>query len=380
MSPSATHAAACQRRRPGSGSLCQRRPRPAGSRCRVQPLQMRGWWALALLAGVGGTGTLAPPSASCAAGCPHDPVGCPGDLCCSLNGALVPSGACQCRKPWRGPRCELLGFRPAALPQGYGQQPQLSSWGGNALFDGTAYHLYVAAMTNNCSLSSWGSNSRIEHAVSQTVEGPYTKKSIAVNTWAHNPVVLKLPHGGYALMHIGTGAGAADGGGNCTRTASSSGGGGSGGGSSRAAAGSTIHVSATLAGPWSPLLNSTLGPCNNPSPWVHRNGTIFLVCSGGPSGNGLRRAGQISGPWSLVTPTLSAPGGVYGVYEDPYLFMDNQDHWHLLFHVYETGEPGMTCGNSTVSGESSAVSHTHCCAMVSNHPQLCDPASPATRF
>ena len=62
------------------------------------------------------------------------------------------------------------------------------------------------------------------------------------------------------------------------------------------------------------------------------------------------RAERISGPWTLVTASLSAGGGVYGVHEDPYLFMDHSDHWHLLFHVYETGEPGMTCGNSTVSG------------------------------
>merc|ERR1712083_964637 len=25
------------------------------------------------------------------------------------------------------------------------------------------------------------------------------------------------------------------------------------------------------------------------------------------------------------------------------------DRWHLLFHAYETGEPGFTCANSTVS-------------------------------
>lgn len=34
--------------------------------------------------------------------------------------------------------------------------------------------------------------------------------------------------------------------------------------------------------------------------------------------------------------------------EDPYLYMVN-DTFHLLFHVYETGEPGSTCANSTVS-------------------------------
>ena len=41
--------------------------------------------------------------------------------------------------------------------------------------------------------------------------------------------------------------------------------------------GSTIHVSKTLDGPWTPL-NDGLGECNNPAPWVHANGTIYCVC------------------------------------------------------------------------------------------------------
>ena len=43
------------------------------------------------------------------------------------------------------------------------------------------------------------------------------------------------------------------------------------------------------------------------------------------------------------------------MYEDPYLFTDAFDNWHLLYHVYETGEPGITCRNSTVSAHSFSV-------------------------
>ena len=279
----------------------------------------------------------------CKAGCG---ARCPGDLCCSLNGAVQQDGSCKCSAPWHGARCEQLGFRPVRRPQGYGIAPAVSSWGGDVLFDGASFHLYVAAMTNNCSLSSWETNSRIEHAVSQSVTGPYVRSDVAVNTWSHNPVAMQLPGIGsprFALLHIGSGSGKRDGGANCSRGAPFDRGAPLG-----TTAGATIHVSDSLAGPWRALLNSTLGPCNNPSPWVHRNGTIFLVCSGGPSGNGLWRAERIWGPWSLVTATLSAPGGVFGVYEDPYLYMSG-DTFHLLFHVYETGEPGTTCTNSTVS-------------------------------
>ena len=263
---------------------------------------------------------------------------CPGDLCCSLNGFVRSDGTCKCTAPWHGERCDQLGFRPIRRPQGYGMKPAVSTWGGNILFDGGNFHLYVAAMTNNCSLSSWETNSRIEHAVSQSVTGPYVRADVAVNTWSHNPCTVRLPGNNssrFALLHIGTGSGRSDGGDNCTNRLLSR----------RAldmTAGATIHVSQTchpkrcmivdsvtgldmtclqvadsLDGPWSPLLNSTLGPCNNPSPWVHRNGTIFLVCSGAASGNGLWRAEHIWGPWRLVTTKLVAPGGVFGVCKLP---------------------------------------------------------------
>ena len=70
--------------------------------------------------------------------------------------------------------------------------------------------------------------------------------------------------------------------------------------------------------------------CNNPAPWVHPNGTIYIVC-----GNEMKRAENISGPWSVVT-TFSHAGGPAGAYEDPYLYT-TQHGWHLLYHVYTTG-------------------------------------------
>ena len=100
------------------------------------------------------------------------------------------------------------------------------------------------------------------------------------HTHTHMTRLLPFPptHSWHALTHAGT----------HTSTGSNigSGGGGSGGGGG-VGGGSTIHVSDSPAGPWSPLQENTLDPnCNNPSPWVHRNGTIYLVCSGGASGNG----------------------------------------------------------------------------------------------
>ena len=112
------------------------------------------------------------------------------------------------------------------------------------------------------------------------------------------------------------------------------------------AAGSTIHVSASLAGPWTPLEPNTLGGCNNPAPWVHPNGTIYIVCGGS-----FKRAESIHGPWTTVS-SFSHSGGPPGNYEDPYLFTDRRGSFHLIYHVYNTHENpphGHECFNSTVS-------------------------------
>jgi len=261
---------------------------------------------------------------------------CVGDLCCSLNGERQVDATCICDKPWSGPRCETMNFKPVAFPQGYGMTPNLTTWGGNIIFDGEKYHMFVSAMTNHCPLSTWGKNSRIDHAVSSSATGPYHLVDVAVNTWAHNAAAVTLHDGSFAIFHIGNGAGAPDGGENCNSTEYK------GPILVPEAAGSTIHVSKSLNGPWKPLQGNTLGDCNNPAPWVHRNGTIFILC-----GDAMKRSENIAGPWRTVS-TLSHTGGPSGNYEDPFLYIDVKGHFHLLYHVFET-VPAYTCVNATVS-------------------------------
>lgn len=69
--------------------------------------------------------------------------------------------------------------------------------GGNAIFDGKQYHIYVSAMANHCPLSTWGRNSRIDHGVSDTITGPYTLKDVAIPTWSHNSAPIALKDGTY---------------------------------------------------------------------------------------------------------------------------------------------------------------------------------------
>lgn len=273
---------------------------------------------------------------------------CASDLDCSLNGECK-AGKCACDKPWSGDACETMNFKPVTFPQGYGMSPNLTTWGGNAIYDDKTqeYHIYVSAMTNGCPLSTWGKNSRIEHGVSKTITGPYEFKDVAINTWSHNAAPVALKDGTYAIFHIGDGSGSASGGRNCTHEGVDRGyteydrqreleeiGGGS-----------TIHVANSLNGPWQPLQPNTLGGCNNPAPWVHPNGTIFIVCGGS-----FKRADNIKGPWTTVA-TFSHSGGPEGNYEDPFLYTTARG-FHAIYHVYNTHEHpphGHECFDSTVS-------------------------------
>ncbi len=79
-------------------------------------------------------------------------------------------------------------------------------------------------------------------------------------------------------------------------------------------AGSTLHSSRSLAGPWVPVLP---GPtkCNNPSPFLHPNGTLFLACTWT-----LRRSlsGAATGPWSEPWPIdARRPLGTWECVADP---------------------------------------------------------------
>ena len=230
--------------------------------------------------------------------------------------------------------------------------------------------MFVSRMTNNCSLRHWRTNSRVEHAVSPNMTGPYTFSDVALPVWAHNPDILALPDGTFALIHIGAGSGSASGGDIChndvhfleqeedeqveERTRRR---------------GSNIHTSHSLYGPWAPL-ESTTGPCNNPSVWINQNRSLLLLCFVSNGLFDLKIADNISGPWHLLTtidvnhlvrrtqPT-SNPNNFLQVrrsnfwagaaFEDPALWRDRRGHFHILCHAYRTTEERGSCENSTVA-------------------------------
>lgn len=264
---------------------------------------------------------------------------CTTDEDCSLNGVCT-SGSCVCYPPWGGKdgTCGEFLFKPITGPaetNGYpGKSENVTSWGGNVIFYDGLYHLFVAEMSNNCTLAQWGSNSRCAHAISSTPEGPYERIDIALPTWCHNPQVSYIPNGGgsgvdiWALWHIGDGNGDVNGGKVCLpngtvihedehedRKQTTN-------------PGSRLHLANSPNGPWIPWQGGTLPDCNNPTQFQHPNGTWFLVCDS----NLLWRAPNITGPYDFVTQITR--GGTPGIFEDGLLWIDKQLNWHMLFHTY----------------------------------------------
>jgi hypothetical protein len=68
------------------------------------------------------------------------------------------------------------------------------------------YHGFVSEFLNKCKLGSWGSNSYVNHVVSQSPEGPWKQRGAVIGAWSHNPkVVYSKPDDTYVMYHIGTG-------------------------------------------------------------------------------------------------------------------------------------------------------------------------------
>jgi hypothetical protein len=80
-----------------------------------------------------------------------------------------------------------------------------------------------------------------------------------------------------------------------------------------------------------PLQNVTnFAGCNNPSPLMAPNGTLFLFCTWS-----IRKSesGDPRGPWTHPI-AVSPPSAANRRWEDPFLFIDARGNFHLLSHTY----------------------------------------------
>ena len=129
------------------------------------------------------------------------------DMTCSLGGECI-NNKCVCQSTWTGENCEILNLLPSNQYKAFYRSTE-SSWGGSVIYSSndSLYHMFVADMSYNCSLKSWGTNSRIIHVTSKTADGPYSSmKNIVVNIFGHNPTIQQNPiNKQYVIYHIGYG-------------------------------------------------------------------------------------------------------------------------------------------------------------------------------
>ena len=130
---------------------------------------------------------------------------CSTDEDCSLNGLCL-TRTCKCDPGWNGNDCGVLAIKATPLGAGF-QQPNTSSWGGSVIKGPAKWHMYLSRMSESCGLTSWATNSEIIHAVSSTIEGPYSYSDTVLPRFAHNPTI-HFVDGSYLLFHIGCGANA----------------------------------------------------------------------------------------------------------------------------------------------------------------------------
>jgi len=265
-------------------------------------------------------------------------LGCIVDDDCSLNGVCLHS-ACVCDAPWTRYDCSFLSLVQSPSSPAY-PPPSLfnstTSWGGSvALGEDEKYHMFAAEMANECGLNSWGTNSLVVHAISDSPTGPFERREVVVDAFAHNPTVSRAPDGTWVLYHIGCGTPnkypkcekCSDGRtGGCPRAHEQV-----------ACTANTTHLmyAESLNGPWIALNATITNPNNNfnidnPSPVFFPNGTVLLLGRGTTSKN-VRTiiAPSWRGPYTLG-PLLNLHASV----EDPFLYRDARGNFHSLFHEY----------------------------------------------
>lgn len=215
-----------------------------------------------------------------------------------------------------------------------------SSWGGSVVRgDDGKYHMFAAEMSEGCGLKSWSTNSIVVHAVADAPMGPFERKDVAVQAFAHNPVVARAPDGTWVLWHIGCGAPNRGvlpcetcSGGQTNKSCPRE-------GEEVACTANTTHVlsAKSLDGPWVALNATIVNPhgfnIDNPAPYFFPNGSVLMLGRDGGSTCRIITAPSWQGPYRLG-PMI---GEKQDPVEDPFLYRDSRGAFHALFHGGKQG-------------------------------------------
>jgi len=269
---------------------------------------------------------------------------------CSLNGLCL-DGACTCDAPWKGSACDILDVLPTIQNNGYNFS-KTSSWGGSIAQndDDGSWHMFVAEFANHCGLFSWRTNSQVVHAVANNPLGPYMRKAVVVNAFAHNPMIRRANDGTWLLYYIGTGDGTDMHGDpltlrdDCKDGLTPAGEGPTGGNPQR----TFVRTSASVNGPWTAgtEVQMAFAPTRrnyttNPAPFFAEDGTVWFpyrnveknwnppTIIDGKERIGMAKGTDYAGPFH----DLSPDGPIVNVpFEDETLWIDRRGNFHMIVH------------------------------------------------
>eukprot|EP00040_Diaphanoeca_grandis_P018086 m.95065 g.95065 ORF g.95065 m.95065 type:complete len:403 (-) comp26784_c0_seq1:99-1307(-) len=312
---------------------------------------------------------------------------CGSDGLCSLNGECSYSVSehipfCICDKGWKGIYCGILNLNMTAqVAYGFTPTSKTSSWGGGPpVYDNATkkYHLFVSEIAGHCGMSTWSRMSQSVQAVSDNVEGPYTRVKTIIGTESHNTLYVYSPTDQLHLIYtIFEGISPPS----CNPYFQCTDGTTPGGHGLRPPADwanitckkggyGIIHYSKSLDGPWTDAgaitvdwgkKKPTWGGTSNPAPIIFPNGTVLLIARGKdattyPNGT-IDRLHNIflyrADSWNSTYHFVPSDGveGAINVggpvpTEDPVLYKGRRG-FHILFHsspdlTHAWSEDGLT--------------------------------------
>ena len=139
-------------------------------------------------------------------------LACISDADCQYNGVCTRTRHCQCGQGWMGTNCGMLDLAPAAPNNGFRQMAEngswTSSWGGSIHRSNAtgAHYLLASEITNSCGVKEYMTNSQGALAVSvDGAAGPYTRIRTVIPVVAHNLQTLMLPDGSLVTFILGDG-------------------------------------------------------------------------------------------------------------------------------------------------------------------------------
>lgn len=214
--------------RPAVTPCVQRLPTSGGTAPAPAPPQEGLLRAMMMRGAVGAAACVAACTAPAVVGRPCTDAEAAAVSWCEYNGNCTCNGhacACDCDAAWRGTTCGELALLPAPPPvplrsggtaplPAYPPHtllnltPPTNSWGGGVVHDPSTgkWNMFVSEFANQCGLGSWGTNSAIVRAVSDSPAGPYQRVQVLLPPFAHNPSVARDPTDGtYVVWHIGCG-------------------------------------------------------------------------------------------------------------------------------------------------------------------------------